>query len=155
MTAPQRRRGVAAALAIVAALIAPASHGAGIPDAAASISAALVGNTLSGVLFLPHEAAKGETLDRVVFQAYLRPDGSALMRRWEPAHNAYTAVAEQRWSVAGNTLCLDFSLSADVPRLCVEVHVWGPRIAGNTTGAGRFAMLDANVEPGNTLIAAR
>ncbi len=77
------------------------------------------------------------------------------MRRWEPARNAYTTVAVRRWSVASSTLCLDFEPSDDIPALCIEVHVWGPRIAGNSTGEGRFAMLDGSIEPGNTLIAAR
>ena len=114
----------------------------------------LAGNTVSGILYLPREAAKGETLDRVVFQAFLRRDGSALIRRWVPARDRYTSAEERRWSLTGSTLCLDFPPDTNVPRLCIETHVWGPRIAGNTT-EGQFAMLDANIEPGNTIVAAR
>jgi hypothetical protein len=123
-------------------------------EAQAPLADALTGNTLSAVLFLPHAAAGGGSLDRVVFQAYLRADGSALMRRWQPAQNAYSALAERRWSVSGNLLCLDFPPNERVPRTCVEIHVWGPRIAGNSTGPGQFALLDGDIEPGNAIAAA-
>lgn len=141
-----------AALLVMASLPAFAAEG---PPAAPSLVAALAGNTLSGVLFVPRETGKGETLDRVVFQAYLRPDGSTLMRRWEPAHDAYSDIASRQWRVKGRTLCLDFPMDERVPALCIEVHIWGPRIAGNTTGKGQFAILDANIEPGNTVSAGR
>jgi hypothetical protein len=121
--------------------------------AAPPLADALTGNTLSAVLFMPHEATGGGSLDRVVFQAYLRADGSALMRRWQPAQNAYSPVAERRWSVTGDQLCLDFPPNERVPRTCVQIHVWGPRIAGNTTGSGPFAMLDGDIEPGNSIAA--
>jgi len=121
---------------------------------AAPLTARLPGNTVSAVLFLPSEGPNGETLDRVMFQAYLRPDGSALMRRWDGAHDAYTAPANGRWRVTGDILCLAFPDLAG-PEICVETHVWGPRIAGNTAGPGRFALLDGNIEPGNSLVAQR
>ena len=120
----------------------------------APLATRLPGNTVSAVLFLPHEGQTGEALDRVMFQAYLRPDGSALMRRWDGAHDAYTAPADGRWSISGDTLCLAFPDLAG-PEICIETHVWGPRIAGNTAGSGRFALLDGNIEPGNSLVAAR
>ncbi len=109
---------------------------------------------MSGVLYLPREGAKGETLDRVVFQAFLRADGTALIRRWVPAQDRYAPPAERHWSLSGSTLCLDFPSDENVPHLCIEAHVWGPRIAGNTT-QGQFAMLDGSIEPGNTIVAAR
>jgi hypothetical protein len=114
----------------------------------------LPGNTVSAVLFLPHEGQTGEALDRVMFQAYLQPGGGALMRRWDGSRDAYTAAAEGSWRVSGDTLCLSFPDMAG-PEICVETHVWGPRIAGNTAGPGRFALLDGNIEPGNSLVAAR
>jgi hypothetical protein len=139
-----------------AALLLAIGSGVAAEKAQASLTDALAGNTLSAVLFLPHEApAGGGSLDRVMFQAYLRPDGSALMRRWEPARNAYSTVAERRWSVSGSTLCLDFPPGERVSRTCVDIHVWGPRVAGNSTGAGQFAMLDGDIEPGNSISAAR
>lgn len=123
--------------------------------AAPPLADALTGNTLSAVLFLPHKAAGGGSLDRVVFQAYLRPDGSALMRRWQPAQNAYSPVAERRWSMTGDQLCLDFPPNERVPRTCVQIYVWGPRVAGNSTATGQFAMLDGDIEPGNSIAAPR
>lgn len=151
------RHPAALASLVAAVLFAAGAAGPGrAQEAAAPGNATLAGNTLSAVLFLPHEAAGGGSLDRVVFQAFLRPDGTALIRRWMPARNAYTTPGEQRWSLAdNNTLCLDFPANAGVPRICVEIHVWGPRIAGNATGAGRFALLDGDIEPGNAILAAR
>jgi hypothetical protein len=143
--------------AAIAALILAAGLGsAARGDEAAPLGARLAGNTLSAVIFVPHEAPRGGgSLDRLVIQAFLRDDGSALIRRWDSARDAYTVPGEGRWSVAGSTLCLDAQSLGAAPRLCVDVHVWGPRIAGNTTGAGRFAMLDGDIEPGNALVAAR
>jgi len=137
----------AALAALVLAPVARAQDG----DA---LSARLPGNTVSAILFLPHEGAAGEVLDRVMFQAYLRTDGSALMRRWDGAHDAYTAPADGHWRVTGDTLCLAFP-DMPGPEICIETHVWGPRIAGNTAGPGRFALLDGNIEPGNSLVATR
>ncbi len=138
-------------LALMAALLlAPVARA----QDADQLSARLPGNTVSAVMFLPHEGQVGEALDRVMFQAYLRPDGSALMRRWDSAHDAYTEPANGRWRITGDTLCLAFP-DLPGPEICVETHVWGPRIAGNTAGPGRFALLDGNVEPGNSLAAAR
>ncbi len=128
----------------------------GAAEAPKPLAETLVGNTLSGVLFMPHEApAGGGSLDRVVFQAFLRSDGSAQMRRWDSTHDAYTAIAPSRWNLDGDTLCLDFPANERVARTCIEIHVWGPRIAGNTAGAGPFALLDGSIEPGNTIVAGR
>jgi hypothetical protein len=140
---------------LAAVLLLGAASGATAQEAAQPLAEALTGNTLSGVLFMPHQAAGGGSLDRVVFQAYLQPGGRALMRRWQPARNAYSPVGERPWSVSGNVLCLEFPPNERVPRVCVEVHVWGPRIAGNTTGPGQFAMLDGDIESGNSIVAAR
>ena len=126
-------------------------------DAAPSLATALGDNTLAAVMFLPHAApAGGGSLTRVVFQAYLRANGSALIRRWDAPHDAYTTPAEAHWSVTGSTLCMNFpGLLATPGDICIEVHVWGPRIAGNTAGTGPFALLDGNIEPGNSLVATR
>ena len=139
-----------AALALILAL-APASRAEGPVPTLADL---LTGNTVSAVLFVPHEAPKGGgSLNRIMFQAFLQPGGTALIRRWDPAHDAYTPTARRRWSVSGANLCLDFPDMGESP-LCIEIHAWGPRIAGNTTGTGRFAMLDGDIAPGNTLVAA-
>lgn len=61
------------------------ASGADAADAPKPLAETLAGNTLSGVLFMPHAAPQGGgSLDRVVFQAFLRSDGSAQMRRWDP-----------------------------------------------------------------------
>ena len=142
--------------AIAALILVAGIGGTARGDEAASLGERLAGNTLSAVIFLPHEAPRGGgSLDRLVIQAFLRGDGSALVRRWDAGRDAYTVPADGRWSVTGSTLCLDARSLGDAPRLCVDVHVWGPRIAGSTAGTGRFAMLDGDIEPGNTLVAAR
>jgi hypothetical protein len=141
---------------IAALLLTGAAAPARAQAAAPTLGAALAGNTLAAVMFLPQEAQRGERLDRVVFQAFLRPDGSALIRRWDTARDAYTVPAEGHWRVSARTLCMDFPGLADGdPNICIDVHVWGPKIAGNTSGPGRFAMLDGDIEPGNSLIASR
>ena len=147
-----KRQGATIALILAVGL----GGGARGDEAAPPLGTRLAGNTLSAVIFLPHEAPRGGgSLDRIVMQAFLRGDGSALVRRWDAAHDAYTAPGEGRWSLAGSTLCLDSRNLAAAPGICVDVHVWGERIAGNTAGPGRFAMLDGDIEPGNTIVAAR
>ena len=116
----------------------------------------LAGNTLAAVIFLPHDAPRGGgSLDRMVVQAFLRQDGSALVRRWDAGRDAYTVPGEGQWTLADNTLCLDAPALGPGPRLCFEVHMWGTRIAGNTTQGGRFAMIDGDIEAGNSIVAAR
>jgi hypothetical protein len=111
------------------------------------LNGALAGNTVSAVMFLPHE----DQVQRVMFQAFLRPDGSELVRRWDPAHDAYTAPANAHWTLTGDTLCLVFPGLGGDPNICIETHVWGPRISGNTAGSGRFAMVNGDIEPGNSI----
>lgn len=114
----------------------------------------LAGNTLSAVTWVPRSAATpgGGALRRFMLQAYLRQDGSALIRVWDPARNAYTRPVERNWTLSGSRLCLD--LPAPGPgRVCAEVHSWGPRIAG--VGTAPYAMLDGDLKPGNTLFGRR
>jgi hypothetical protein len=136
---------------VAAVLVAPVARA---EDAPVALGDRLAGNTVSAVLFMPHEAPRGGgSLDRIMFQAYLRPDGSTLLRRWDSAHDAYTVPAEGRWRVVESTLCLD--AQALGPEICIEAHAWGPRIAGSTNGTGRFAMLDGDIQPGNALTVTR
>jgi hypothetical protein len=114
----------------------------------------LAGNTLSAVTWVPRSAATlgGGALSRFMLQAYLRQDGGALIRVWDPTRNAYTPPVERSWTLSGNRLCLD--LPAPGPgRVCAEVHTWGPRIAG--VGTAPYAMLDGDLRPGNTLFGRR
>ncbi|MBV8457437.1 MAG: hypothetical protein JO122_12560 [Acetobacteraceae bacterium] len=114
----------------------------------------LSGNTLSAVAWVPRAAGApgGGGLSRFMLQAYLRPDGSALIRIWDAARNAYTPPSERNWSLSGNRLCLNLP----VPRpdqICAEVHGWGPRIAG--VGTAPYVMLDGDLKPGNALLGTR
>lgn len=114
----------------------------------------LAGNTLSAVTWVPRSAATigGGGLNRFMLQAYLRQDGSALIRIWDSARNAYTRPVERYWSLSGSRFCLD--LPAPGPgRVCAEVHSWGPRIAG--VGTAPYVMLDGDLKPGNTLVGTR
>jgi hypothetical protein len=143
------RRALFAAAGLIVAL--GAAHA---QQAAPSLEADLANNTLAADMFLPHERG-GNSLERVMFQAYLRADHTALVRRWDAQHNVYTAPAASHWHVDGSNLCMNFPGLDDAGDICIEVHVWGPRIAGNTAGSGPFALLDGNIEPGNSLIATR
>jgi hypothetical protein len=114
----------------------------------------LAGNTLSAVAFVPRTAEMqgGGELARIMLQAYLSADGRALVRAWDPSRDAYTPPAERRWSLSGSTFCLDLPVNG-ANRLCADIHIWGPRIAG--VGAKPYAMLDGDLHPGNTLGAGR
>jgi hypothetical protein len=137
----------------VAALLSTALLAAG-SAAGADGGLTLAGNTLSAVTWVPRSATTsgGGALSRFMLQAYLRQDGSALIRIWDPARNAYTRPVERNWTLSGRRLCLD--LPAPGPgRVCAEVHSWGPRIAG--VGTAPYAMLDGDLKPGNTLFGTR
>ena len=120
-----------------------------LPNAVAMLSGELAGKTLSAVTFVPHLPGTpgGGQLTRLMLQAYLSPDGRALLRVWDPTRNSYTFPTERRWSLSGTKLCLD--LPAPRGPVCADVHVWGPRIAG--IGVNPYAMLDGDLKPGNWL----
>ncbi len=120
---------------------------AGAAEPLAVLPAQLAGKTLSAVAYVPRPAGApgGGTLQRIMLQAYLAADGSAVVRQWAPERNSYTAAAQTKWSLADNRLCVDLATS----RLCAVIHIWGPRIAG--IGTQPYAMLDGDLQPGNAL----
>src|SRR5271155_5671416 len=145
---------IAARAVLLAILLSAAFVTAGSGAGAGSGLLTLAGNTLSAVTWVPRSAATpgGGALSRFMLQAYLRADGSALIRIWDAARNAYTRPVERNWTLSGSRLCLD--LPAPGPgRVCAEVHGWGPRIAG--IGTAPYVMLDGDLKPGNTLFGAR
>jgi hypothetical protein len=134
-------------------LIAGFGERASAAEPAVPLGSRLAGNTLNAVAYVlspPGSHAGG--LTRIMLQAYLRPDGRALVRTWEPARNSYTAITERRWSLSGSTLCVDLP-SGGTPSVCTEVHVWGPRIAGYNEHP--YAMIDGDLQPGNTIAPGR
>jgi hypothetical protein len=135
------------ALAAALGLGVASAKGAGGPPTAGDL---LAGNTLSAVIWVPRPAAisTGGALSRFMLQAYLRQDGTASVRVWDAARNAYTTTVERNWTGAGDKLCLDLPNPAP-GRICVEVHTWGPRIAG--IGTAPYVMLDGDVRPGNAI----
>ena len=115
----------------------------------------LAGKTLSAVTWVPRAAAAsswGGALSRFMLQAYLRQDGSALIRVWDPARGAYTRPAERNWTLSGSRLCLDLP-DPGPGRICAEVHSWGPRITG--IGTAPYVMLDGDLKPGNAVLGTR
>ena len=151
--APRRVALIAACIAMLCA--------AGMPGARAQAAAppppsadVLAGNTLSAVTYVARTRGMpgGGEIGRFMFQAYLRADGTALVRVWDEARNSYTRPAERRWSLAGSRLCLGLpKLGPTV--ICANVHLWGPRIAG--IGTTPYVMLDGDLEPGNAIAAGR
>ena len=127
-----------------------ASTGAGADDRSPTLTG-LAGNTLSAVTWVPRSAATpgGGALSRFMLQAYLRQDGSALIRVWYAVRNAYTKPVERYWTLSGSRLCLDLPTPGP-GRICADVHSWGPRIAGY--GTDPYVMLDGDLKPGNALI---
>lgn len=119
--------------------------------AAGESLAPLAGKTLSAVAFVMHRGGVPSELSRFVFQAYLRAGGSALVRVWEPQQDAYTQPREGSWNLSGSTLCVDLRVRPG--RLCADVHIWGPRIAG--IGVSPYVMLDGDLSAGNAIAGAR
>jgi hypothetical protein len=106
------------------------------------------------VTWVPRSAATpgGGALSRFMLQAYLRQDGSAMIRVWDAVRNAYTKPVERYWTQSGSKLCLD--LPPPGPGgICADVHSWGPRIAG--FGTAPYVMLDGDLKRGNALVGAR
>lgn len=120
----------------------------------APLSGMLAGRTLSAVIYVRRPAwiHSSSELTRFMFQAYLRADGSALVRVWDEGRDAYTRPAERVWSVSETKLCVGLPHPGP-DRICARVHVWGPRIAG--IGIRPYVMLDGDVEPGDTMRGAR
>ncbi len=120
-------------------------------DPTPPLASRLAGSTLSAVTYMPKKPGMpgGGELARVIMQAYLRADGGAVVRVWDPSRNAYTAAVERRWSLSGSRLCIDLPSGT----ICADVHVWGPRIAG--IGTNPYAMLDGDLRSGNAITATR
>jgi len=148
-----RRRVTGFVNTMIAAVIAALLPGSGRPAGAAdqpALSARLAGNTLSAVAYVtaPPGAHSGG-LERLMLQAYLGADGSALVRQWVPSRNSYSALAQTRWSLTDDALCIALPSGS----LCAKVHIWGPRIAG--IGTRPYVMLDGDLRPGNAIGPAR
>lgn len=129
-------------------LLALASIAAGgSAQAEVPLAARLAGNTLNAIAYVPWRPGLpgGGELARLMLQAYLRSDGSAEVRVWNPAHASYTVPVERHWTLSGDRLCIDLPTGL----LCAAVHVWGPRIAG--VGTKPYAMLDGDLQPGNAI----
>ncbi len=143
------RHAVAAAAALLSLVAGGAARAA--EPAAAPLAASLVGHTLSAVTYVPRRPGMpgGSELSRIVLQAYLDPNGGALVRVWDAARDRYSPAEWRRWSLSGSVLCIDTPYG----RTCADVHVWGPRIAG--VGTHPYAMLDGDLQPGNAIAANR
>ena len=110
--------------------------------------------TVSAVAYLPNaqpqpgpNATGASSLLTVMFQAFLRGDGTALVRSWDPAAARYTPTATQFWSIDGSTLCIAVPAFQRTDPLCIEVHVWGPNFAGYAVN-GSHGMVQGDVKPG-------
>ncbi|HJU17652.1 MAG TPA: hypothetical protein VJ770_14445 [Stellaceae bacterium] len=152
-----RPRRISAGVA-VALLLAAGGGVARAQNAVPATPGLLSGKTLSAMIYVrrpPSQPGPSE-LARFMFQAYLEADGRAWVRVWDTAADAYTRPSLREWSVtptpAGSRLCLGLPQPAP-DRICADLHVWGPRIAG--LGVNPYVMLDGDVEPGNALIARR
>jgi hypothetical protein len=127
---------------------------AGSADTPPSLVGRLAGDTLSAVVFVARPAPPPSEggLRRFALQAYLRPDGTAMVRVWNPARDAYTPIVASRWTLSGDRFCLD----APIPgpgRICANIHIWGPRVAG--VGTGPYVMVDGDLRPGDMLLPRR
>lgn len=140
-------RWVSAVLGLAAAALGRAEQ----TDASSLLpNESLAGHTLSAVLYLPAppKSRHGE-LARQMLQAYLSPDGRALVRLWNTEADRYSVPAATHWSLSGSRLCIGLPAG----EMCVDVHVWGPRIDGVATGP--YRMLVGDLRPGNAIIPGR
>lgn len=88
------------------------------------------------------------SLGAAIAIAYLRPDGSLRLKRWNEPKGDYDPVADGRWTTEGNQLCL----IADWPllkrdRFCMRLRLDPPVISGH--GAGIDALIKGDIRPGN------
>jgi len=152
-TAPRRRRMKWALVVLVSLLATAMADPTSAAEPAVPLASRLAGHTLNVVAWVPSPpGSRNGSLTRIMLQAYLRPDGRALVREWAPARNSYTPVADRRWSLSGSTLCVDLP-GGSTASLCTDVHVWGPRIAGYNTRP--YAMIDGDLAPGNMIAPGR
>jgi hypothetical protein len=138
------------ALAALFALLTAAAGGvSAAPESAPPGPPVLAGHTLNAFAYVaaPPGSHHGG-LDRLMLQAYLGPGGRALVRVWDGTRGVYTAVAERPWSIEGSTLCVGLPAGGP-PKLCADVHVWGPRIAG--TGIQPYVQLDGDLQLVDTI----
>src|SRR5579885_3405510 len=121
------RHAVAAAAALLSLVAGGAARAA--EPAAAPLAASLVGHTLSAVTYVPRRPGMpgGSELSRIVLQAYLDPNGGALVRVWDAARDRYSPAEWRRWSLSGSVLCIDTPYG----RTCADVHVWGRASPGS------------------------
>jgi hypothetical protein len=105
----------------------------------------LADKTLSGVAFIP-QPNNASSLKTVMFQAYLRPDGSALVRAWDTAANRYTPTDTRPWRGERDQLCLTVPAFGLPEPLCIQLHSWGVAFAG--TGVNVNAMVKGDVRTG-------
>jgi hypothetical protein len=109
----------------------------------------LAGHTLNAYAYVSAQPGVHHgRLARLMLQAYLGPGGRALVRVWDSPGNAYTPIAERSWSIEGNTLCFGLP-GGGAEKMCADVHVWGPRIAG--AGVNPYVQIEGDLQPGNTI----
>jgi hypothetical protein len=109
----------------------------------------LAGQTLNAYAYIAAQPGIHHgRLERLMLQAYLGPGGRALVRVWDGGRNAYTPIAERGWTLEGSTLCFGLP-GGGAEKMCADVHVWGPRIAG--TGIKPYVQIEGDLQPGNTI----
>lgn len=151
-----RGRSKIACVILAGLLLAPLalSRGVAATEAPPSLSSVLAGRTLSAVIYVrrPPWLRSDSELARFMFQAYLRANGSALVRVWDEGRDAYTRPIERRWTASERRLCVGLPRPGPA-QVCADVHLWGPQIAG--MGISPYVMLDGDIEPGDTIRASR
>ena len=104
---------------------------------------AFAGHTLSAVTF--GRGQGGASVEAVMWQAYLRADGQAVIRRWDTARNAYSPPQRSTWELKGERFCLGLSPTGAAGQECADLHGWGTTLAG--IAADGRAMVKGAPEP--------
>lgn len=121
------------------------------PDTPVDVGATLKGSTISALAYrsfaLPKAVQGGaESSARVIFQAWLREDGTARVRVLDEGRNAWRPVANETWSVQGDTFCLSAG-SLGMARLCLDTLIYGQVFSAASPKAD--VMVKGNWRKGN------
>lgn len=122
-----------------------------LPDPPPLTREAFAGHTLSAVTFGP--GSKGSSVGAVMWQAFLQPDGAALLRHWDTGRNSYAPAVRTTWELRGERFCLGQPPAGATGAACVDLHGWGTTLHG--IGADGRSMVKGDLKPGNLVTAAR
>ncbi len=123
------------------------------PDAHVDVKATFAGSTISALVYRSFskpavKAGGASTAENLLFEAWLKEDGAARVRRWDADTGAWRPAANETWTVEGDVFCLSAtSLAVGMPRLCLDTIIWG-QVFSASGPKGEF-LVKGNWKKGN------